>query len=186
MSLPAGLIPAALGPDDESTTGFVIVRSPVTLNQANPEGVSINPRAGYSGQLGVTNLPTGGGQLTWTTTTSSPNVTVSSSGAVSVPNSVITPGTTTIGGDVSDAVGDSGFWTFQLIVNSPTQLVITTTSLPNGTVGTYYSATVQAAGGNSPYRYWYVVGGSMPHGLHFNTFTGVAVRAYRPTPAPRP
>jgi hypothetical protein len=174
VSLPAGLVPTALGPDDESTTGFVVARPEVTLAQANPEEVAINPGAGYSAQLGVSNLPVGGGQLTWTTTTSSPNITVTSSGAVSVPDSVVTPGTTMIGGKVTDAVGDSGPWSFELIVNNPpTRLVITTTSLPNGTVGTHYSATVQAAGGNSPYRYWYTEGGSMPRGLHFNAITGI-------------
>jgi len=52
-------------------------------------------------------------------------------------------------------------------------LRITTTSLPAGTVGQHYSATLQAAGGNSPYRFWYVAGGSMPKGLRFNSFTGV-------------
>ena len=174
VSLPTGFVPTALGPDDDSTTGFVIVRPEVTLAQASPEQVTINPGAGYSGQLEVSNLPVGGGQLTWSTTTSSPNVTVSSGGAVTVPDSVITPGTTTIGGEVTDAVGDSGPWSFQLTVNNPSMpLAITTTFLPNGTVGTPYATTVQAAGGNSPYRLWYVAGGSMPRGLHFNTFTGL-------------
>ena len=91
-----------------------------------------------------------------------------------MPDSVVTPGTTTIGGEVSDAVGDSGPWSFQLTVNNPDMpLAITTTSLPNGTVGTHYATTIQAAGGNSPYRFWYVSSGSMPHGLHLNSFTGL-------------
>jgi hypothetical protein len=52
-------------------------------------------------------------------------------------------------------------------------IIITTTSLPEGTVGQPYSASVQAAGGNSLYRFWYAVGGSLPRGLHFNSFTGI-------------
>ncbi len=170
VSLPAGVVPTVLGPDDQSATGFVVVRGGVTLEQSNPTDATITPGAGYSGQLGVTNLPAGGGQLRWTTTTSSPNVTVSSTGAVSVPDSVLSLGTTTIGGTVADAVGDAGTWSFQLVVQT---LVITTTTLPDGTVGTYYSATVQATGGNSPYRFWYVAGGSLPRGLRFDSFTGV-------------
>jgi hypothetical protein len=170
VSLPAGVVPTALGPDDQSTTGFVIARSAVTLDQANPVDASITPGTGYSGQLAVTNQPVGGGQLDWTTTTSSPNVTVSSNGAISVPNSVVTLGTTTVGGTVADAVGDSGTWSFELTVKA---LVITTTSLPNGTAGTFYSATLHATGGNSPYQFWYVVGGSMPRGLHLNPLTGL-------------
>ena len=170
VTLPAGVIPTALGPDDQSTTGFVITRSAVTLDQANPVGASITPGMGYSGQLAITNQPLGGGQLTWTTTASSPNITVSSSGAISVPDSVVALGTTTIGGTVADAVGDAGTWSFQLTVQA---VVITTTSLPDGTVGTPYSVTLHAVGGNPPYTFWYLVGPSMPRGLHLNSLTGL-------------
>ena len=173
VTLPTGVIPSALGPDEGSTTGFVVVRSTVTLAQADPTEATISPGAGYSAQLGVSNLPEGGGQLMWSTSTGSPNITVSSSGAVSVPTSLTTLGTTDIDGTVTEAVGDSGPWSFQLTVSTPAPLVITTTSLPNGTVKAHYSVTLQATGGNSPYRFWYRAGGSMPRGLHFNSFTGV-------------
>jgi hypothetical protein len=48
-------------------------------------------------------------------------------------------------------------------------LSITTTSLPDGTTGQPYSATLQATGGNPPYRWWYSKGGDLPRGLHFST-----------------
>src|SRR5439155_5292491 len=41
---------------------------------------------------------------------------------------------------------------------------ITTSSLPNGTVGVAYSATVQAPGGCPPYH-WKIASGALPPGL---------------------
>jgi len=43
-------------------------------------------------------------------------------------------------------------------------VTITTTRLPNGTVGSVYSASVQASGGCTPYR-WAVTSGSLPGGI---------------------
>jgi len=50
-------------------------------------------------------------------------------------------------------------------------LAITTTSLPNGAVGTAYSQPLAATGGASPYTWG--VSGSLPAGLILNTSTGV-------------
>ena len=118
VSLPAGVVPTALGPEPDSLTGYVVVRPTSTLTQGTPTSVAIAPGAGYSGQLTATNEPGGGGSLTWTTTTSSSEVTVSSSGAVTVPTSVTTPGTVTVSGTVADAVGDTGNWSFSLTINT--------------------------------------------------------------------
>jgi len=43
-------------------------------------------------------------------------------------------------------------------------LAITTTSLPNGTVGTAYSAAVKASGGCTPYK-WAIPSGALPTGV---------------------
>lgn len=51
-------------------------------------------------------------------------------------------------------------------------LVLTTTSLANGRVGTAYSATLSATGGTVPYS-WSFTGGSLPGGLSLNQQTGV-------------
>lgn len=52
------------------------------------------------------------------------------------------------------------------------QLAITTTTLPGGSIGTAYSATLAASGGTTPYT-WAVTTGSLPAGLALNSTTGV-------------
>ena len=49
---------------------------------------------------------------------------------------------------------------------------ITTTSLPGGTVGQSYSATLAATGGKTPYS-WIIASGSLPGGLSLGASTGV-------------
>ncbi|MGA7684925.1 MAG: putative Ig domain-containing protein [Terriglobales bacterium] len=50
-------------------------------------------------------------------------------------------------------------------------LTITTTTLPSGTDGSSYNATVTASGGLPPYS-WSVSAGSLPNGLNLNSNTG--------------
>ena len=50
-------------------------------------------------------------------------------------------------------------------------LSITTTSLPNGQVGSPYSATLAATGGTTPYS-WSLTSGTLPAGLSLNASTG--------------
>lgn len=51
---------------------------------------------------------------------------------------------------------------------APASLSISTTSLPSGTVGTAYSATLSASGGTSPYS-WNTASGSLPAGLSLSS-----------------
>ena len=51
-------------------------------------------------------------------------------------------------------------------------LTITTTSLPNGAVGSPYSAQVAASGGSPPYSNWMVSTGALPNGLTLSSSTG--------------
>jgi len=55
---------------------------------------------------------------------------------------------------------------------APTDLVITTASLPNGAIGAPYSRTVSATGGATPYN-WSVIAGMLPTGLSLDLSTGV-------------
>jgi YVTN family beta-propeller protein len=59
----------------------------------------------------------------------------------------------------------------QRFVVSPA-LTITTASLPTGHAGTSYSTTLQATGGNPPYK-WHLVSGSLPSRLRLHAGTGV-------------
>jgi uncharacterized protein (TIGR03437 family) len=52
-------------------------------------------------------------------------------------------------------------------------LTITTTSLPNGTVGVAYSQALAASGGTPPYSNWTVSSGALPGGLKLNASSGV-------------
>jgi len=54
---------------------------------------------------------------------------------------------------------------------APAPLAITTTSLPNGTVGLAYSTTLAATGGTTPFT-WSLASGTLPTGLSLNPSTG--------------
>src|SRR4030095_16711833 len=54
----------------------------------------------------------------------------------------------------------------------PAALTITTTSLPNGTVGQLYSRPVQATGGTGAFT-WTISAGSLPPNLNLDPATGV-------------
>jgi hypothetical protein len=87
-------------------------------------------------------------------------------------------GTPTVGGIYSFTVtvSDSSnpvqtvTQTVSITVEPVTVLTITTTSLPNGQLGTAYSASVQATGGCPPYK-WSVT--QLPAGLTLNSTSGV-------------
>src|SRR2546427_2513203 len=72
-------------------------------------------------------------------------------------------------------VSDSGSKTAQqalsIQVAAVGQLSVTTTSLPQGTTGAAYSATLQANNGTTPYS-WTISSGSLPAGLSLNASTG--------------
>ncbi len=75
--------------------------------------------------------------------------------------------TATYGGDANDSSSTSSALT--QVVDSVLQVV--TTSLPAGTAGTFYSATLTATGGTTPYT-WSISSGSLPSGLSLNASTG--------------
>jgi hypothetical protein len=73
--------------------------------------------------------------------------------------------------DAKGATAVSGNLTIAITAAPP--LAVTTTSLPGGTVGTLYSATLAASNGTTPYTWAETSGGAMPGGLIFTPGTGV-------------
>jgi hypothetical protein len=71
---------------------------------------------------------------------------------------------------VTDSVAASATANLSITIN--TALAITSTSLPGGSVGTAYSATVNASGGAQPY-FWSITSGSLPSGFSIDSTTGV-------------
>ncbi|HXJ40188.1 MAG TPA: putative Ig domain-containing protein, partial [Bryobacteraceae bacterium] len=73
---------------------------------------------------------------------------------------------------LTDSASGSVSVPFTLTVSVGGPLGITTTSLPNGTVGAKYSQTLSASGGVPPYQ-WAVATGALPGGMSLDATTGV-------------
>ncbi|MHC4712533.1 MAG: putative Ig domain-containing protein, partial [Planctomycetota bacterium] len=80
-------------------------------------------------------------------------------------------GTSNFTVEVTDSQGTPDSDTQALSITIFEDLVVTTSSLPDGTVGAAYSETVAATGGLPPYD-WSVVSGNLPAGLSLNSLTG--------------
>ena len=99
-------------------------------------------------------------QVTW----SSSNTAVATINASGIATGA-SAGSTTIGGQQSGVIGN----TTLTVQSAP--LAITTSSLPNGTLNSPYSATLTANGGTPSYT-WSLASGSLPSGLTLNPTTG--------------
>ncbi len=114
----------------------------------------------------------GTGTLTWSVTGLPANGLSLNMSNGTVSGTPTSPQTVSITLTVSDTYGQSSPATAFTITVNPAPLGITTTSLPQGTIGTAYSSTdVAITGGTAPFT-WSVSSGVLPAGLLLNSSTG--------------
>jgi hypothetical protein len=144
-----------------------------------PATVVINTTSLPNGQVGTaysTVLSASGGTTpyTWSITSGTLPAGLSlnaSTGAITgTPTAAVT--STPLTFKVTDSGSPAQTQTANLTLTiAPATLVISTSSLPNGQVGTAYSTTLAASGGTTPYT-WTLTSGTLPAGLSLNASTG--------------
>lgn len=148
-----------------ATFTLVVKAQPITITTVSvPNGVVGTT---YSQSLAATG---GSGGFTWSVTAGSlpSGLTLASSGTIS--GTPTATGTFNFTAQVKDSVGTTASQAYTVSIASP--LTITTTSIPDATVGVAYTFTLQASGGTAPYT-WSISSGTLPSGLTLNSSTGV-------------
>ncbi len=145
----------------------VSANASLTITPAPPKITTTSLPNGVAGVAYSASLQATGGTTpyTWSASGLPPGLTISRSG----PSGALISGTPTAAGSynitisVTDKNGASSMSQFAITIGPA--LAISTTSLPNGIVGTPYSAQLQATGGVAPYT-WSATG--LPGGLTMN------------------
>lgn len=148
-----------------ATFTLAVKAQPITITTVSvPNGVVGTT---YSQSLAATG---GAGGFTWSVTAGSlpSGLTLASSGTIS--GTPTATGTFNFTAQVKDSVGTTASQAYTVSIASP--LTITTTSIPDATVGVAYTFTLQASGGTAPYT-WSISSGTLPAGLTLNSSTGV-------------
>ncbi|HKF20091.1 MAG TPA: putative Ig domain-containing protein [Candidatus Angelobacter sp.] len=193
-SLPAGLTMDAGGtisgtPTTAGTSGFTVQATDAsTTPQAQQADFTINIGTPTPLSITTTSLPNGIVNTAYSATVQStggiPPISWSITTGALPPGLTLDPNFGVISGTPT-TVGTTGFTVQAADSSTPQQtaqaalsitrtvgpLKITTTSLPAGTVGNAYSASLQANGGTPPIT-WSVSVGSLPAGLTLNASTG--------------
>jgi hypothetical protein len=128
--------------------------------------------AGTSGVSYSATLSAGGGvtPYTWTVAAGALPTGLSLNAAGAISGTPKAAGTFNFTVQVTDLASQIKTANLSITVAAPPELNLLTTSLPSGTAGTTYNATLSASGGVTPYT-WSITG-ALPAGLHLNASTG--------------
>lgn len=131
---------------DSRRLTIVVAYPPITVTASLPGGTAGVP---YSGSIQAS-----GGNNNYSFSVASgslpPGLSIGSGGAVS--GNPTTAGTFSFAVQVNDTSGKSATGSFSITIRPPA-LSITPSSLPDGTVGVAYSASLGAVGGTAPYTF---------------------------------
>ena len=133
---------------------------------AQPKSVTVT--AGQPATFAVTASGTAPLQYQWNRDGSAVAGAIASSYTIAATSSADNGATFNVA--VTNAAGTLTSNNAVLTVTAPT-LTVSTSSLPNGVVGTAYSTTLHASGGTSPYT-WSVHSGQLPAGLALSGTSG--------------
>lgn len=150
-----------------SAAALTVTPPPIATITVSPSSASI--AVGATEQFTATAKDANGNTIsgvTFTWSSSSTGIaTISASGLATG----VAAGSTNITASASGVTSPAAALT---VTAPPPSLTITTTTLPSGTTGGAYSATLQASGGTVPYT-WGLSSGTLPTGLTLNAGTGV-------------
>src|SRR4051812_40907381 len=146
----------------------------VTVTPAPVISVSISPASASLMTLGTaTFTATVSGTTTGQSTAVTWSVQESGGGTIEGSGKYTAPATAGTYHVVATSVADtSKSKSATMTVTAPAPLSVTTSSLPDGTVGSSYAAALSATGGNTPYG-WSLTAGALPGGLSLGTSSGV-------------
>ncbi len=180
-SLPANLSLSAAGsisgtPSTAGTSNFTVqvtdssgakATMPLSIVIAPPQ-LTITIASLPGGTVGTAYQQTlaasgGTGGYSWVVTVGAPPAGLSLSAAGSITGTPLAAGTSNFTVQVTDSSGAKATMPLSIVI-APSQLTITTASLPGGTVGTAYQQTLAASGGTGGYS-WAVTAGALPASL---------------------
>ncbi len=193
-SLPAGLTLSSAGvisgtPTTEATYTFTVLCSDTashsttrtlsiyvsSTSSSSSSTLAISTTSLATGIVGTTYSTTltatgGSGSYTWALSSGSlpSGLALNTSGAITGTPTVAAIYNFTIVCSDTAAHATTGTFTIYISSSGASTLAISTTSLSNGTIGAFYSATLAATGGSGTYT-WALSSGSLPTGLTLST-----------------
>jgi hypothetical protein len=189
-ALPAGLSLSAAGtvsgtPTTTGTANFTATVKDSSNQSASkalsisvaPAALTVTTTSLASGTVGAAYSQTlaasgGTGGYTWSISpgTLPAGLTLSAAGTIS--GTPTTAGTANFTATVKDSSSQSASKALSISI-APATLTVTTTALPNGTVGAAYSQTVAASGGTGGYT-WSISSGALPEGLNLSAVGAIS------------